>query len=608
MQNKFINTFIIVFYVMFGTFISANSTLLLDSEQLRYEKFQLEYFEDLSEEPLAFDVIMKQNFEKTSNAFSFGYKKHNFWFRIEVENNNNVEKKIFLEITEAIHKNVDLYVVSEYDHQLKEKNGLSIPVEERPLTYANPTFSLDFLPHEKKSIYVNLSSIYGIFGSFVLKTPQAFYSDHHLQDNLYMFYFGAILMIGLYNLFIFLYLREKVYLYYVSYVFIFAVWVANYKGLLLPYSSMGVYNILQVTIPLFFTMLALFSQKVLETKKYFSSCHKMLNLFIVVLMLSLVWMLIDMHTGFYVMTIAAAPFLPFLLIVAGWALHKGHKIAKIYLFALTIYLLSMILLSMMALGILPYSLGLSSAPIIGSFFEIVLLSLLLAYRINKLRQSKVRSQERLLAFQSTQKEHLTQKVEEKTHELRNVNNRLNMELEAKEKLQEILILEAKTDDLTGILNRRAFFGTCMKELESSKRYKHALSFLIIDIDFFKNINDQYGHLNGDIVLKDMVEAVNQSIRATDVFGRIGGEEFAVLMPETNLEDAMYLAERIRNNVFEKVSLLDAKEVSISVSIGLSLLREDDSMIQTMLRRADMALFKAKDNGRNQVCTEEDLAA
>ncbi|NOR55829.1 MAG: diguanylate cyclase [Sulfurovum sp.] len=608
MSSKINNLLFIVFYSLLSTLTFADNTVMLENNQARYANFTLSYFEDTSTNPLTFNEVPSQTFKEINNAFAFGYNKNNFWFHIEVLNDSQQPKKMFLELTEIIHKNVDLYIVSDYDDDLIEKNGLSVLIKERSVKVSNPSFALEFAGNEKKDIYIKLSSLYGVFGSFVLKTPEAFHADNRFNNQLYMFYFGAILMIGLYNLFIFLYLREKVYLYYVSYVFIFALWIANYKGVLLPYTSMAIYDLFQIAIPMFFTMLALFSQTVLETKKYFPSFHKILNLFIGILIISVVWMLVDMHTGFYGMNIVVAPFLPFLLFVAAWALYKKHKIARIYLLALTVYLFSMILLSQLYLGLVSYSIFTSTAPIIGSFFEIVLLSLLLAYRISKLRKEKERSQEKLLAQKASESIRLTQMVEDKTIELLKLNDTLSIELEEKERLQQTLMTEARTDDLTGALNRRAFFEMSMKELETSKRYKHPLTFLIIDIDFFKAINDTHGHLNGDIVLIDMVNVIKGTIRNTDVFGRIGGEEFAVLMPETNLDDAAHLAERIRSNVFENISLLDEEQVSITVSIGLSLLREEDNMIQTLLRRADLALFKAKENGRNQVCIEEDVAA
>ena len=160
--------------------------------------------------------------------------------------------------------------------------------------------------------------------------------------------------------------------------------------------------------------------------------------------------------------------------------------------------------------------------------------------------------------------------------------------------------EAATDSLTGIMNRRAFFDACVKEMNIAKRYEHDLSFIIIDIDYFKDINDKYGHLNGDIVLLNMVSTIKNTIRITDIFGRIGGEEFAVLMPQTNIDDATQLAERIRSNIEKSEVFFDEECVKVTVSIGLSYLQAEDSIIQNILRRADEALFEAKKNGRNQL--------
>lgn len=604
MHHYFISLFFI--FTLLSTSLSATSVITLQENTESYTDFDVEYFEDTSDIALTIDQIKKEKFQTISNAFTFGYKTNNFWFRMTVVNESEKAKEIFLELTEIIHENVDLYIISSNTALLHEKNGLSVPVKERHIKVSNPTFSLHFDPGEKKELYIKLSSIYGVFGAIEIKTPQNFQDTNHFKEKLYMFYFGAMIIIALYNLFIFFFLREKIYLYYVSYVFIFVLWSANFKGILLPYTTMETYNILQITIPVFFILLILFSQEILETKKLFLTFHRILNAFIGILIVSLLLMLINMHVGFYFMNMVASPLLPFLLFVAFWSLYSGHNIAKIYLLALSIYLISIAILSQLALGVVPYSLLFSNAPIIGSFFEIILLSFLLAYRINTLREDKLETQTKLLRIKSSESTRLINMVNDKTIELNHLNETLAIELKEKNKLEKKLIIEASTDVLTGILNRRAFFEICSKEMKFAKRYNHNLSFIIMDIDYFKKINDTHGHLNGDIVLKDLVNVVKDTIRMTDVFGRIGGEEFAVLMPETKKSDAMNLAERIRVNIAESESVLDSTTVNVTVSIGVSFMTVEDSIIQTVLRRADEELFKAKENGRNQLCCSDDL--
>jgi len=481
---------------------------------------------------------------------------------------------------------------------------LSIPVKERNIQTPTLTFQLTFEAGEKKEIYIKVSSTYAIFGAIDLKTPQSFSDTNNLKEKLYMFYAGAMIAIGFYNLFIFFFLKGRLYFYYVSYVFVSVVWSSNYTCFLLPYTTMETYDLLQITITIFFIILILFSQVVLETKKLFLTFHNILNAFVGILIFSLLWMLIDLHSGFNFMNLAASPLLPFLLFIAFWSLYNGNSIAKIYLLALSIYLVGLVTLSQLSLGVIPYNQLFSNAPIIGSFFENIIFSLLLPYRINVLRDEKATSNKKLLAQKSSESLRLSLMVDNKTAKLTELNKRLAIELEEKKKLEKILMYESTTDSLTGILNRRAFLENCNKEMETSKRYNHKLSFMIIVN--FKIINDTHGHLNGDVVLIDVVRAIEDTIRTTDILGRIGGEEFAVYMPENDIDNAMNLAERIRNNIAENVSKLDTNTVKVTVSIGLSFMRIDDHMIQTIVRRADMALYKAKECGRNQVMNADEL--
>ncbi len=566
-----------------------------------YDDFQVEYLEEKPGESLGIEEISKMPFTKiVSNAFTFGYKENNFWFRFSVYNDSEEAKNMVLELTEIFHKTVDLYILT--DPIIYKENGLRIPVEEREMQESNPAFPLHFAPYETKELYVNIASIYAVFGSLRLKTPEQFQKDTQLKNNMYFFYFGAVIIIALYNLFIFFYFREKIYLYYVSYVLIFVLWAANYKGILLPYISMKTYDILQITIPLFFTFLILFTQNVLDTKKHFSFFHKVLNGFIVVLVISFVWMLLFMHSGFYFMNLSASPLLPFLLLVAFWALYKGQKLAKIYLLGLIIYIISMMMISQLALGILPYSILLSNAPIIGSVFEIILFSLLLAYRINMLREDTLDAQEKLIAQQRTESSRLFHAVAEKTVALNSANRQLAKELEEKKELEKHLKYQASTDPLTGLMNRRSFFSVSKKEMKRAIRSNTELSFLTIDIDKFKDINDTYGHPFGDEVIRAIAEQMIENTRDMDYVGRIGGEEFAVLMPATDMDSAFLMADRLRANIAKHKIIFENEITQVSVSIGLSCLRREDSEIETIIERSDKALYEAKGSGRNKVCT------
>ena len=157
---------------------------------------------------------------------------------------------------------------------------------------------------------------------------------------------------------------------------------------------------------------------------------------------------------------------------------------------------------------------------------------------------------------------------------------------------------ATTDELTGITNRRAFMESLELEIVRSHRYKASLSLLMLDIDYFKKVNDTYSHLIGDEVLKLICQKSLLALRENDLMGRIGGEEFAFILPDSNIDSAMIVAERICAAVESATLIVDSKKVQVTVSIGATqLIKSDD--ITMFLYRADMAMYKSKENGRNQ---------
>ncbi len=163
-------------------------------------------------------------------------------------------------------------------------------------------------------------------------------------------------------------------------------------------------------------------------------------------------------------------------------------------------------------------------------------------------------------------------------------------------LEHNLEILASTDSLTHIYNRSKYDEIITREIERANRYKRFLSMIIFDVDFFKKINDTYGHLVGDQALKTLVSLTKEKMRGTDYLIRWGGDEFILILPETNLEGAKGLAERIR--VFIAEHKLDDIE-SLTVSLGVAILCEGDTE-HILFKRADEALYRAKINGGNRV--------
>lgn len=160
--------------------------------------------------------------------------------------------------------------------------------------------------------------------------------------------------------------------------------------------------------------------------------------------------------------------------------------------------------------------------------------------------------------------------------------------------------QAETDSLTNIYNRRRLMELGAREFHAAKRYGHPCSLLMLDIDHFKAINDTYGHAAGDKVLAGLASRCRDSLREVDLFGRIGGEEFAIVMPHCSSEQAVQAAERIRETVAKIPFTITNIDLNVTISIGISGITDDISTTDKLFQAADLALYQAKQDGRNRV--------
>jgi len=201
---------------------------------------------------------------------------------------------------------------------------------------------------------------------------------------------------------------------------------------------------------------------------------------------------------------------------------------------------------------------------------------------------------------------LQQKLSAANLQLQESNNRLKAEIEKRAQIEATLQELATTDALTNLHNRRHFFDLAEQEFSRAKRYQLYFSLLMIDLDNFKTVNDKLGHLYGDRVLQVVAKCISQNSRYVDISGRYGGDEFVILLPETEPSFAQVFAGRLSQVVRTQLDKLEEMTVLVTLSIGIANFSwEADITFDTLLDQADRALYKAKQAGRDRIAFWQD---
>ena len=227
-----------------------------------------------------------------------------------------------------------------------------------------------------------------------------------------------------------------------------------------------------------------------------------------------------------------------------------------------------------------------------------------ALRVNAEMRFNAEMMESQAAYLAT----LAEASEENAHKAEAARLLLEVEIAERRQLEIKLRQLATIDGLTGALNRSELLTIGQRETELAQRSGRDLAVLMLDVDHFKAINDRYGHAGGDCALKQLVLLLRAGIRQIDLLGRLGGEEFAIVLPATEPERAEHVAQRLLRAVSETTVSFGDTPIAMTVSIGLAIRRDSDRSIEQIIARADDALYRAKHAGRNRVVSDRQPTA
>lgn len=531
-------------------------------------------------------------------AINHGLTRSAYWLRLTLTNPTDQPLARMLQIDYPILSSVRFFSpLADGGYRLVD-TGNAQPFDTRGYANRGFVFPLALPPHAEQTYYLRVQSLTPLIVPATLWEPSAF---HHHERNDYLaqsWYFGMATAMILFNLLLFIALRDSIYLLYVTFavstVLAFSAEYGMAKEFLWPETtfwadiSSGVFLSLAVANGL------LFMRRMLDTTRNLPKLDRLFKALIALFFLA--------PLGFFFSLRALIPptialiGLTMLLVLATslyCAVVKRQRSAIFFALAFSMLLLGAAVLVMRGLGLLPTNLLTAYGVEYGSALEMLLLALALADRFNTLRREKAAAQQHLVEHLQSHERVLEARVLQRTEELKAANERL-----------ETLSV---TDALTGIANRRRFDEVLASEWSRAARAGHPLAVALLDIDWFKRYNDHYGHPAGDECLRRVAAVLRDQVcRIGDLVARYGGEEFAFIAPASNGEDALAIARRICLALENLALSHQPSEFGcVSCSIGVAALTPAEGRSPDQLvKAADEALYRAKEQGRNRAVLAE----
>lgn len=565
---KTIKQVVAILFLAISTFLASaiaaeQPTVVINSANIDLPKFPMSYFIDDSEN-MPFTEVINQTFTSSSSMLTLGTNAMVTWSKIHVVNRHGETTRLFVHHPYAYHlKSVSFY---ETQHQ-QLLNHTDIPLYQggdKPLMYGGTAvFSFELAPNEAKTIYVKNISFSHQWYQLSIFDEEASKKALVSNGNYIALLVGMMLALMIYNFFLYISAHKIENVVYAFYLISGTIWVslsygvaANFFGVFS--AEVFQFNSTLLSMPSF---LVLFMMLIFDTRNKYPKEHIALSAILLMLVGDFIYSLFDITAALKPASTLAAIMMVVTFAVSISLWRKREPLAKYFFLGHFMFIAFNMSAVFYYKGLSEFNQINSHGVGIGILLEALMMAFVLSYRINEL-----------------------ERIKGKQEELKRL---------------------ADTDPMTGLYNRRYFEIAAKQAIEQAKRSQTNISLMVLDIDHFKSINDNHGHLVGDDIIVAFADLLKQHQRNVDIVCRFGGEEFLLLLPECDADNANKVAERIRMAT-SNISMLseDKVEVNFTVSIGVHQLSLSKDNIKQAIDAADRALYIAKSSGRNRVIVTE----
>ncbi|WP_189433280.1 diguanylate cyclase domain-containing protein [Alishewanella longhuensis] len=549
-------------------------------------------FHDVSGQLTLNEVKAKvTDFVAAGDNLSFGYQKGAYWLHLTLTPTSVGQWWWVFDYPSLDH--VTLYLENTTGI-LELHSGDTVPLPQRAFVHRKLVFPLVLPATESSTLWLRVVTEGSVTLSYQLLDNDTFIAHTRYAYLLPALYFGLIIALASYNFLLYLALREKAFLWYVLFVLGFGIGALSLNGLGAVFIWSEILSFGNRMLPLGFTAASLaailFTRDFLHTRQFLPSWDPWLRRLIVLKAFALISVFfIPVQVALIVMSLIGIMTVFTLTICAIKGMLQHAPGARLFALAWSMLWLGTVVMSLRNFGVLPSNTFTVNAMQLGSAIEMILISLGLAQRFNRLKQQHSVIQQQMLQTEQRRVAELQQhetelefKVQQRTAELERLNQRLQV--------------LASTDTLTNLANRSAIYQQLQQARARSLRYQRKMALFFIDLDGFKQVNDEFGHQAGDWVLKEVSKRLLLCCRQSDLAGRLGGDEFLVICEDISLPQQLTeLHQRLQDSLNQPYHYGE-QILSVTASIGV-LYTDAKLTADTMLEYADKAMYAEKQRKR-----------